>query len=229
MPNNITLYSSTIKTMMLLVCSLLFTSMNVLSAHPFHTSNHTKQTMLRDLPEIDMNVSQIIAYHKYPVEIHEVHTEDGYILSVIRIPHGRKVATTAKGVVFLQHGLMDSSSTWVMNGPSDSLAFVLADEGYDVWLGNSRGNTHSKKHVRYTPHDAEFWDFTFNELAVFDIPACLNYMMKVGNRTELHYIGHSQGTMVGWVEFSQNQELASKVKTMYALGPASKVHYVLLN
>ena len=39
---------------------------------------------------------------------------------------------------------------------------MLANMEYDVWLGNARGNKHSRNHTHYNPNkNAEFWDFTF--------------------------------------------------------------------
>lgn len=38
--------------------------------------------------------------------------------------------------------------------------FLMADAGYDVWLGNMRGNTYGMAHVKYTTKQHEFWQFT---------------------------------------------------------------------
>ncbi len=34
--------------------------------------------------------------------------------------------------VLLFHGLMDNSITWIINMPHESLAYILADQGYEV-------------------------------------------------------------------------------------------------
>ncbi|GFY47100.1 gastric triacylglycerol lipase [Trichonephila inaurata madagascariensis] len=116
-------------------------------------------------PDFLRNVTELISSKGYPVENHWVETEDGYILSVQRIPSGRKKWNGLKQVVFLQHGLLSSATDWVLNFPEQSLAFILADAGYDVWLGNIRGNTYSRRHVKYTPNSEEFWQFRRKHIA----------------------------------------------------------------
>lgn len=103
----------------------------------------------------------MLHYWGYPAEEHKVYTEDGYILTIHRIPHGKKQRSpsTTKPVVFLQHCLLCSSSNWLSNLPNESLGYILADAGFDVWLGNSRGNTYGLGHVNLNPDQSKFWDF----------------------------------------------------------------------
>ena len=61
------------------------------------------------------------------------------------------------GVVFLQHGFLADSSCWVYS--KASLALVLARAGWDVWLGNRRGNQYSRQHQATLSH--QYWAVDF--------------------------------------------------------------------
>ncbi|XP_004680954.1 PREDICTED: lipase member K [Condylura cristata] len=178
-------------------------------------------------PEANMNISQIISYWGYPYEQYDVVTTDGYVLGIYRIPHGRGCSrkTDPKPVVYLQHGLMTSSSCWISNLPNNSLAFFLADAGYDVWMGNSRGNTWSRKHLKFSPKSLEYWAFSLDEMAKYDLPATINFIIEKTGQEQLYYVGHSQGTTIAFIAFSTNPELAERIKLFFALAPVVTVKY----
>lgn len=187
-----------------------------------------KLSKLHYLPETDMNVTQIIRYNGYPAEEYSVVTDDGYIIYIQRIPSGRNQdpSTGPKPVIFLQHGLLCSSSNWVINLPSEGFAFVLADAGFDVWLGNVRGNTYGLRHVKYPVHSDEFWNFSWDEMASQDLPAMLNFVTNKTSQSSIYYAAHSQGTLMAFAEFSRNKELAKKVKKFFAMGPVATVGHM---
>jgi hypothetical protein len=73
--------------------------------------------------------------------------------------------------LYFQHGIADSADAFVMNTADRSPAMIAARLGYDVWLGNSRGNKYSRDHERLDPdlNAKEFFDFTFTEMANLDV------------------------------------------------------------
>ncbi|KAH8287886.1 hypothetical protein KR018_006369 [Drosophila ironensis] len=181
-----------------------------------------------------LNTYGLIHKYGYPAENHTVETDDGYILTLHRI--ARPGATP----VLLVHGLLDSSATWVLMGPNKGLGklkfdwrlihtdcaalskgYLLYDQGYDVWMANVRGNTYSRKHVKYSTHHAKFWDFTFHEMGKHDIPSTIDYVLNYTKVSQLHYIGHSQGTVVFWIMASERPEYMDKILFMQALAPVA--------
>ena len=121
---------------------------------------------------------EMIADAGYPAETHDAVTKDGYILRLHRIPQeaGGKY-NTSRPTVFLMHGLLSSSADWVVTGPGKALAFLLSDHGYDMCMGNYRGNTYSKKHINPSIDKKDYWSFSWDEMGEHDLPTMLAHMM----------------------------------------------------
>ncbi|XP_062540115.1 lipase 1-like [Armigeres subalbatus] len=164
-----------------------------------------------------LTVPQLIRKYGYEVEEHEVVTEDGYLLTMFRIP-SRKEARQYP--IFMMHSLFSSCADWVVIGRKHGLAYLLADRGYDIWLGNARGNRYSKKHQRLSTVSSQFWDFTFHEIGYYDVPALIDYVLDRTGVPRLHYIGFSQGAMTSFVALSSRPEYNVKIVQLHALSPA---------
>lgn len=119
-------------------------------------------------PDAKLNFHELCNEYGFAYEEHTVTTEDGYILTVFRIPGkiGESESNVTKPPVLFQHGIMDSAYCWIINYADVAPAFVASRAGYDVWLGNSRGNTYSLGHTTYDHNkdEAKYWDFSWYEM-----------------------------------------------------------------
>mmetsp|Transcript_91962 Transcript_91962/g.297506 ORF Transcript_91962/g.297506 Transcript_91962/m.297506 type:complete len:404 (+) Transcript_91962:72-1283(+) len=191
---------------------------------PFLVSCHAAA---KDL-DIGRDMVSIVESRGYSIERHFATTPDGYVLGMFRMPRGKaegNASTNGKPVVYLNHALLDSSWAFVCNGPGMSLGFILADAGYDVWFGNNRGNVYSTNHTTLSVDSAEFWNFSFDEMALVDLPTHIEYVLGATGAKSLSYIGHSQGSIQAFAGFSRNQTLAAKVDLFIAMAPVVFVHH----
>ncbi|CAD5233887.1 unnamed protein product [Bursaphelenchus xylophilus] len=169
--------------------------------------------------EESLDAVGIIEHWGYPAETHTAETEDGWLLDIHRIPHGKvDDGKTNKPVVILHHGVECASDNFVLNLPNQSAGFVFADAGFDVWMPNSRGNTYTN-HVKYNRLQPDFWKFTADDMQKYDLPAVFDLIENVTGQSSVYYVGHSQGTVIMFAKLSDDPSFNRRLKKFFALGP----------
>jgi lysosomal acid lipase/cholesteryl ester hydrolase len=99
------------------------------------------------------------------------------------------------------------------------LPYVLADAGFDVWVGTFRGFPLSSGHVNLTQADSNYWDYSQDEIGFYDIPAFIDYILRVTGRSNLYFIGYSYGVMVGYIALADRPEYMKKIRKMVNIAP----------
>ena len=157
----------------------------------------------------------------YKLEENPVTTPDGFILSVWHLyphyPNGK--------VAFLQHGVSDTAWTFFQLGRK-SLPFLLLKEGYDVWLGNTRGNIFSSEHVSNDADDLneKYNEHTIDDFVQYDLPTMLKYVKERTGVEKMDYVGHSQGSTIIFMLAMHNPELfESSIDHFAAVGTVPNI------
>ena len=200
--------------------------------------------MLTVPPDTFKTFEEIVLENGYIVESHMVTTEDGFINKMHRIYKDQPYKEVLwcgplklgndpykklpKPIIYMQHGIADSSDTWIMNVKEKSPAFVAAEEGYDVWLGNSRGNKYSHFHKTLNPEtDKEYWENSFTDVSKYDIPANINhirYATKIESEQKISIVAHSQGSTDIFYGLATNPKFYEEnINLLVALGPIARI------
>jgi pimeloyl-ACP methyl ester carboxylesterase len=113
------------------------------------------------------------------------------------------------------------------NLPHQSLGYILHDQGFDVWLGNSRGNSYSQDNIHFPRHDKEYWKtIDWGLMAEFDIPAFVGYVRNATGFAKVAYVGHSQGTTQMFAALAANYgNIKEQLTVFVALAPVAYVKH----
>ena len=153
-----------------------------------------------------------------------VTTDDRYVNSLWRLTSKNQSNRNGKSVI-LQHGLLDGAFSFLILA-EDSLPKKLCEEGYTVYLPYIRGTQFSRSHLDYdSTLNSKYWDFSFDHMAQYDVPANIKYVKNRDGVEKVYYIGHSQGTLTFFLAYMNNPEfMEQNVAKFVALGTVPNVN-----
>jgi lysosomal acid lipase/cholesteryl ester hydrolase len=151
-----------------------------------------------------LKTHEVIQSRGFIPEFHNVISNDGYYIGIHRMIHAH-VISHRQSVLFLPVA-GGSSVEWLRNSPGGNvnehldkvgpnIGFELAKRGFDVWLMDNRGTyEYSYNHTVYNiDHDQEYWGWSSDEIAFFDIPAVIDHIRTNTGHDKVSVIGHTGG------------------------------------
>ena len=165
------------------------------------------------ISKLDLNLEEI-----------QVVTEDRYVNTIWALTSKDESNRNGKSII-IQHGLLDTGFTWLIL-QEKSITKLLCDEGYKVYLPHMRGSQFSKSHLDYnTEINSKYWDFSFDEMAQYDLPTIINLIKKRDNVEKVDYMGHSQGTLIFFLQYMNNpQYMESNINKFIGVGVVPNVN-----
>jgi len=152
------------------------------------------------------------AHWLYPVgpratEVRYVTTDDGWRLALHHFvpPEG---APARRFPLVICHGVMSNRHNWDLH--ADGFPTRAAQAGFDTWLVELRASGESGRPGWFDDLD---WDYTFDDYVLHDVPALVDFVRRETGRPQVHWVGHSMGTMVlyGYLERVGQEAIRSGV------------------
>jgi pimeloyl-ACP methyl ester carboxylesterase len=194
--------------------------------------DHINQLLFGGLD--DRSFHEFVLSVGYPYEQHEVVTEDGYILPLDRIP---RKGSDCHRVVYFQHGVLDTAYAWISGSTGElatNCAFATFNKGYDIFLGNFRGNR-NMLHTNSSISSKDYWDFSVNEHGIYDMSAIVDNIRKIKikegvpeDKLEITLIAHSLGgaSSMVYLVWKRKMNLPHYIKKAILLSPAGYHHKI---
>ena len=126
--------------------------------------------------------------------------------------------------VLCVHGFASSADSLIINQPDRAFPYFLADNGYDVWLINLRGNNYSRAHTNLDPDvDEGFWDFDMTDFSQ-DIMTTIEYVLENSEQQTLSVVAFSVGNAPNLILASIEPEwYVDHVDILVLINPAIKL------
>ena len=164
------------------------------------------------------NYKRYIERFGHKLEQNEVITKDGYILSLWHLIPKFEVNTNK--VIYLHPGFASTGVVY-FHLENKSLAYLLQERGYDVWIGNNRGSAPCLKHVSKDSNklNGDFWDFSMDNFIKYDIVSEINYIKNRTSAKKLDFIGYSEGTALFLMLYMDNPNFVeSSINKFVSIG-----------
>ncbi|KAJ4716227.1 Lipase [Melia azedarach] len=169
--------------------------------------------------------SELIDPNGYPCTEHTIQTTDGYLLALQRVSsRNANLKTQRGGPVLLVHGLFMGGDAWFLDSTKQSLGFILADNGFDVWVGNVRGTRWSHGHISLSEKEKDFWDWSWQDLALCDLAEMIRFINLITS-SKIFIVGHSQGTIISLAALTQ-PDIVEMVEAAALLSPISYLEHI---
>lgn len=195
-------------------------------------------TMLDRLVEADASAADIAAFPEWDAALAHgnadfnwesvpVTTSTGYQILMFRITP--KVApAVSKGPLLLLHGMYSEPlDFFTQTDPlTNASPFQLAADGYDVWVGCTRGREitlgHTTLDLTDPLQDQQYHDYSFHEVGKEDLTAFVDTIIaaRPGTCEKVQIITHSTGANAALVAASDPViNWAEKVASIVTVGP----------
>jgi pimeloyl-ACP methyl ester carboxylesterase len=120
-------------------------------------------------------------------------TEDGWQIGIRHYPGPGET-------VLLVHGMAANHFNWDYRREL-SLAAVLQDDGWDVWVPEMRGDPSG-----VAPSRRAARSFNFDDYARKDLPAAVDAVLAATGKDALYWVGHSMGGILLYTALTQYPE-----------------------
>lgn len=173
-------------------------------------------------------------------ESYIIRLSDGHPLAVYRIINPlASPEKLNKYPVVIHHGLAGDSAQMISNSDfawprvplldqptvvergDECIAFMMANNNYDVWLLDARGSNLNNRNITddFGSKSEMFFNYSLDEQGLEDLPAQIDFVLAQTQTDKIIYLGYSQSTTFIFSLLAERPMYERKIAALIALAP----------